>query len=219
MKKFILSLSSVLILSGCPIFSIAQSSLERSAVDAGAALIGGLFKKKKSKPREETQEMSYVSSSGSDAYAGTQQSDRGAIKIVTGHPDLKVKVRRCAASGKILIIDLTFTNVGTSDVDEFLVYATRFSNNNTQTEAIDDEGNVYKDNMLVSSSGDPEYTDMSKRFSLIPDVPMKVSFRITGVSESAETIARLKIGIYCRALGFSEWNHYITIRNIPIARD
>lgn len=217
MKKLIFTLSAAMMLSGIPQFTMAQS-LESTAVEAGAALLGGLFKSKKKKVKEDTQELAYANNSNTYASAETQQSERGAIKIVTGHPDLKVKVRRCEASGKILIVDLTFTNVGTSDLDEFSVYATRFSNNNTQTEAIDDEGNVYKD-MTVSSSGDPEYTDWSKKFSLIPDVPMKVSFRITGVSEAAEAIARFKVGIHCPALGFSGWQHYITIRNIPINRD
>lgn len=219
MKKLIFTLSAAMMLSGLPLFTMAQS-IESSAVEAGAALLGGLFKSKKKKVKEDTQDLAYANdySSSPSASASTQQSDRGAIKIVTGHPDLKVKVRRCEASGKILIVDLTFTNVGTSDLDEFSVFATRFSNNNTQTEAIDDEGNVYKD-MTVSSSGDPEFTDWSKKFSLIPDVPMKVTFRITGVSEAAEAIARFKIGIHCPALGFSKWEHYITIRNIPINRD
>ena len=49
---------------------------------------------------------------------GLQNTDAqdAPIKIVTGHPDLKVKVNRCEASGNLVIIDLTFTNI--KELDE-----------------------------------------------------------------------------------------------------
>lgn len=214
MKKVILTLSSAIVLSCCPTFAIAQSSLERSAVDAGAALIGGLFKKKKSKPREETQEMSY-SSSGSDAYAGTQQSDRGAIRIVTGHPDLKVKVRRCEASGNTLFIDLTLTNVGTSDVKA--VVQGGVGRSDDHTEVVDDQGNIYKATKIKVANSN-EYIYYQQEFSLITDVPVKLSVRVDGVPESSEAVARLLLNLWSMPLGL-EYGHTIQVRNIPISRE
>ena len=38
------------------------------------------------------------------------------LKIVTNHPDFKIKVKRCAASGKTVVLDLILNNEGTNDV-------------------------------------------------------------------------------------------------------
>ena len=64
------------------------------------------------------------------------------IKIVTGHPDLKVKVKRCAASGKTIILDLVFSNEGARDVESFALLGSPAWN---RGEAYDDEGNIYNE--------------------------------------------------------------------------
>ena len=38
------------------------------------------------------------------------------LKIVTNNPDFTIKVKRCAASGKTVVLDLILNNVGTNDV-------------------------------------------------------------------------------------------------------
>ena len=43
------------------------------------------------------------------------------LKIVTNHPDFNIKVKRCAASGKTLVIDLIATNTGSEDINEFCI--------------------------------------------------------------------------------------------------
>jgi hypothetical protein len=44
------------------------------------------------------------------------------LKIVTNHPDFKINVKRCAASGKTVIIDLILTNEGATDVEKIEGY-------------------------------------------------------------------------------------------------
>ena len=44
-------------------------------------------------------------------------SAQDGIKIITNHPDFKIKVKRCAASGKTVVIDLILTNEGTNDIE------------------------------------------------------------------------------------------------------
>lgn len=145
-----------------------------------------------------------------------QQDDRNAIKIVTGHPDLKVKVKRCAASGKIVIIDLTFTNVGTSDIEAWI----RLNSYAGDSEAIDDEGTVYKsgDALTIKLPNNPQYQKgPGGKITMLPDIPVKVSVKLNGVSESAEAIARLLVGVQCEAWGLAD--HCVQIRNIPISRE
>ena len=48
-------------------------------------------------------------------------SAQDGIKIVTNHPDLNLKVKRCAASGTTVILDLVLNNVGVNDVEDVLV--------------------------------------------------------------------------------------------------
>ena len=207
-----------MMLSGIPQFTMAQS-LESTAVEAGAALLGGLFKSKKKKVKEETQDMSYSNNSNTYASAETQQSERGAIKIVTGHPDLKVKVRRCEASGRTCIIDLTVTNMGVNDVYAD-ISGTYYD---YKSSAIDDQGNIYK--VSVRLANEKQYHTDNEKIPLVSEVPMKVSIRLDNVPESSETIAKLELAVQCDELGLQAtqangWKkHNVVIRNIPISRE
>lgn len=134
------------------------------------------------------------------------------IKIVTNHPDFKVKVKRCAASGKIVVIDFVLENIGTKDVavDNILVY-------NLISEAYDDEGNIYQDKNLRIKVANRAYGNATGGFNIPTDVPMKVSLQITDVPISAERIARLSLGVRCDAWGL-KYGEPIRISNIPISR-
>lgn len=137
------------------------------------------------------------------------------LKIVTNHPDFKIKVKRCAASGKTVIIDLILTNEGTNDV-EGIDGCGGFN----RSEAYDDEGNIYKErNLKVKVANSEMYNDMgSGRFNIPVGVPMKYSVRIEGVPQSAESIARLKLFFYYAGWGLDD-NKPVRISNIPISRN
>jgi len=138
-----------------------------------------------------------------------------AIKIVTNHPDFKIKVKRCAASGKTVVLDLILTNEGVSDVEGLeVVGGGAFGG---ISEAYDDEGNIYPD-VHVKVANNREYTNLSQGLNIPTGVPMKVSVRLDGVANSAESIARLKLIIVCHAWGIG-YEKPVRISNIPISRN
>ena len=137
------------------------------------------------------------------------------LKIVTNHPDFKIKVQRCAASGKTVIIDLILTNEGATDVEDVLGWG-----GSRDTEAYDDEGNIYQYNAIkVRVANRPNYNDYnSKDFKIPVGVPMKYSICIENVPLSAESIARLSLHFDCQKWGLNG-SKLVKISNIPISRD
>ena len=137
------------------------------------------------------------------------------LKIVTNHPDFKIKIERCAANGKTVVIDMLFSNQGTDDVDGVSVI-TNFEG--YQCEAYDNEGNVYSRSISAYVKGFSDQYGNAKSFSLIPDVPMKVRITIDDFSETTEKIARLRLRV-----DSNKWKigrgKLVEIRNIPISRD
>lgn len=136
------------------------------------------------------------------------------LKIVTNHPDFKIKINRCAASGKTVIIDLILTNEGTNDVEGLYV-----GGGANGSEAYDNEGNIYNGSTLkVKVANRPSYDHSMGNFNIPTGVPMKLSISIDGVPQSAESIARLKLRIDCKAWGLNSQKP-VRISNIPITRD
>ena len=151
------------------------------------------------------------SSSLSGAGVTTDNSLGSPIKIVNVHPDLKVRVARCAASGRTLTIDLVFTNASTEDIDIFV------SGGYYDSGAYDTNGNMYtKDALEVKAASDARYNSYTKR-PLIAGVPTKVSVEIRGVPATAEAIAVLNLILRSQVLGINSKG--LQIRNIPISRD
>lgn len=143
-------------------------------------------------------------------------SAQDGIKIVTNHPDFKIKVKRCAASGKTVIIDLILNNEGTNDVENVSIHGGLY---NCKTEAYDDEGNIYgAENVKVKVANAQVFTAEEYSFNIPVGVPMRASVCIEGVPQSAESIARLKVEFRCAAWGL-DWNKPVKISNIPILRD
>lgn len=147
------------------------------------------------------------------------------LRILSNHPDLSVKVKRCVSSGKNLIIDLTATNLGYDDVNGFKIAP-------AITTAYDDEGNVYKgkDGVLgVKVANQTNYTfqrnafaDQTPSTKLIPNVPVKITITIPNCSTAASSIALFELGVVCVAWNMPfDWNsnmQRVAIRNIPIER-
>ena len=147
------------------------------------------------------------------------------LKIVTNHPDFNIKVKRCAASGKTVIIDLIFTNEGANDVSGVSVNGGN-GRNYTQwgpSEAYDDEGNIYR-NISVRVANYQNYTfDETPTIKIPVGVPMKCSVKIEGVDVSAQAIARMELFVNCKEwaighLGSDATAKPVKFSNIPITR-
>ena len=135
------------------------------------------------------------------------------LKIVTNHPDFSIKVKRCAASGKTVVLDLILNNEGTNDVKVANVYVY------CDSEVYDDEGNIYQGNDLkVKVANRPNYDGYSGDFMIPTGVPMRLSIQINNVSTSAERIARLSLYIDCSVWGLNT-DKLVKFSNIPITRD
>ena len=132
---------------------------------------------------------------------------------MTNHPDFKIKVKRCAASGKTVVLDLILNNEGTNDVKIDMVVVDAWS------EAYDNEGNIYQGNDLkVKVANKPDYNGRYYDFMIPTGVPMRLSIQINNVSTSAESIARFSLCIDCSAWGLNS-QKLVKFSNIPITRD
>ena len=138
------------------------------------------------------------------------ESTGGAFKISTGYPDLKVKVKRCVASERTLVIDLTFENVGPDDVYEFKLYG--FMQGAT---AIDDDANDYSRNVYVALSNGEFNHWYSNTSNLFSEAPIKGRIKLEGLSPRATMIRVLQIPYQANGWGTKT----ITIKNLPISRD
>jgi hypothetical protein len=137
------------------------------------------------------------------------------LKIVTNHPDFKIKVKRCAASGKTVIIDLILTNEGATDVEDIIGWGGYYS-----TEAYDNDGNIYqREAVKVRVANRENYSSSDTgRFKIPVDVPMRYSICIENVPISTESIARLSLRFDCEKWGLNS-DKLVKISNIPISRD
>ena len=138
------------------------------------------------------------------------------LKIVTNHPDFKINVKRCAASGKTVIIDLILTNEGATDVEEIEGAGGCYDG----TEAYDNDGNIYQgDAIKVRVANRQNYTCSGcGRFKIPVDVPMRFSICIENVPVSTESFARLTLRFECKKWGLNG-EKLVKISNIPISRD
>lgn len=133
------------------------------------------------------------------------------MRIVTNNPNLKVRITRCVASGKTVLLDLVFTNVSGNDAEGIFVVESSRSNGR---KVYDDQGNSYSS---VFKSANNDFRDRSW-MTLLADVPVKATLRIENVSTNAEMLARVTIPLEHNGLGL-ELDTPVTLRNIPISRD
>lgn len=137
------------------------------------------------------------------------------MKIVTNHPDFKIKVKRCAASGKTVIIDLILINEGASDIERIEGYG-----GDNGSEAYDNDGNIYQNGVIKVCVANREHYSVngSGDFKIPVGVPMRYSICIENVPASTESIARLSLLFYCAKWGLDR-DKLVKISNIPISRD
>ncbi len=133
------------------------------------------------------------------------------IKIITGHPDIKLRVTRCIASDKTVIVDMILTNVSEYDIDNFRINGSAYG-----TKVYDNLGNIYKDNIGVRI-GNQQYNRWYNIGKLISEVPTQISIMIENVTMQAEYLALIEPRV--SADGYTFANNTFKIRNIPITRD
>lgn len=134
------------------------------------------------------------------------------MRIVTNNPNFKVKITRCAASGKTVLLELMITNVSGNDAEN--VTCRRGA-----IEAYDEQGNVYGDRNVTIKFANQQFTDWhSWNYTLLADVPVKLTLKIEGVATQAEMLSRVTIPFRHDGLGL-KFDTPVTLRNIPISRD
>ena len=142
------------------------------------------------------------------------------LKIVTNHPDFKIKIKRCAASGKTVVLDLILLNEGVNDVEGVMAFGGQGRWTWSCAEAYDDEGNIYQnENIKIKVANRPKairFTCLSLSFPT--GVPIKLSLQFNNFSTSAESIARLKLVFLCNPWGLNG-DKPVKISNIPITRN
>lgn len=174
--------------------------------EVGSAVLSGLATSLK---RENNQEEN--DSQDDDMPTSSRPTPVEGTKIVTHHPDLKIKLRRCEVNGKTCIIDFIITNYG---ADTGITLSGR-NGYIGESEAFDDEGNIYTPAVQLANSGIRE-DDVS--CTLLNDVPIKARLQIEGVSSSATMFKRIHLVASCRTLGLNS-NKPIMFYNIPISRE
>ena len=141
------------------------------------------------------------------------------IKIVTGHPDFKIQIKRCAASGNTVIIDMIFKNEGTTDSGNMKIYVDSFGFPYDQWNltAYDDEGNLYKKGARVKFANNQYRAMIDGGMELVSGVPMKVSIKIPNVEETATSFPKITFLVKNDFWGIGE--KPVEIRNLPITRE
>ena len=134
------------------------------------------------------------------------------FRIVTNHPDFKIKVVRCEVSGKTCVIDLILENASSRDV------RLNMSGNyyKVVSVAYDDEANEYVNFRVgIGSSG---LDDAGVNTTLLSEVPVKARIQIEGVVPSATMFRRMDVTFYCEEWGLNE-NKKVKFYNLPITHD
>lgn len=130
------------------------------------------------------------------------------FKIVSPHPDLDIKFKRCAASASTVVIDLVMTWYG----DDAQIRLGGKGSNKNITMAYDDQGKQYDCYSLGVSIAGGNFEYSMGATELFPmEVPMKVRIQIENVSESVQVFKRILIKA-------GHQNDPITLYNVPITR-
>ncbi len=212
MKKILIPFMSLFLLSSTPYFVYAQSDVEKAAA-LGLGLLSTLFSSKKTKSSNASSNSSTETSYNNTPTTSSSFTQEDGIKIITGHPDLKFQIKRCAASGKTVIIDMIITNKSGNDI-ETMIHETNCGGSNIY----DSDGNSYESYRSSEVKVGNKPFSYGTRYTFITDVPVKVQLKIPNVSTTAESLARVDFRFWCDALGLG-CDHKVVIRNIPISRE
>lgn len=147
--------------------------------------------------------------------ASVSETQQLPMKIITNCPNIRIKVTKCVASGKTVMLTFKMTNVSGNDAENVYVIKYRDAGN-----VYDDQGNIYDDLSLKYANNDfrTYYFPSGFNFTLLADVPVTFTLKIEGVSTSAEYLARVDLQCNHSGLGLKTETP-ITLRNIPINRE
>lgn len=137
------------------------------------------------------------------------QSFSQGLKIVTGHPDFKVRVTRCEAAGNTVIMNFLLENVGNKE-ERVVVYGGALNS----SFAIDDEGNIYNERAFQVQMNEP-MSSVTTGGTLYPDTPVKLIARIEGVPESAAMFRKIILEVKCDDWGLGD-KKKVQISDVPI---
>ena len=200
-----------------PVPGLAQKAWQKVLGGAvvGAAVVGSLAKKKKNKSADETNAETTETASEADEVSASSRPERvTGLKIVTNHPDLEIKLKRCQVNGKTCVIDFIMTNYG-NDTEISLHGTGGLGSGGTyKSTAFDDEGNEYGFAVQATNSG----LGLHVKVDILTDVSIKCRIQIEGVASSATVFKRIMLATSCRTLGLNE-NKPIMFYNVPITRE
>lgn len=223
-KGAIILLATILV---CPIPGSAQNQnvetddLGNSVKELGNSVkeFIGLFKHKKNNAEKSnaTDAALVSNSAGTMSDAGESSSVGDAFRIITNHPDFKIKVLRCEASGSTCVIDMIFENIGSQDVN-ITIYGGYW--NNSTSVAYDDEANKYSDQNFLVAIANHGLTYYYQKIDLPADIPLKARVQIEGVKASARMFRRIDLNIRCDSWGIDGYKgKTVKFFNVPISRE
>ncbi|MBO7051549.1 MAG: hypothetical protein J6W24_02680 [Prevotella sp.] len=187
----------------------------------------GVDNKASSTSRSSTSSNGNTARMPSNNYTDYSLGTSHPILIDSKHRDFNIKVKRCVASGDVLIIDLIMTNKSANDIIPFNVYGG--AGGNQSTTIYDSEGNKYgghyasNSNVKIKSGIKSTYSsdDIGQR-TLVSNIPTTVSLRVEGFSSSAESVKLIQLSVLADVWNLN-WNtkreNCVSIRNIPITRN
>lgn len=236
--KFVIWLLAILIAMPSPVLaqddSKKNNKIDKKTAIVGGAVLGGVIlgsllkKKKKDKVEEsatEMQEATIVAEETQfiDSNAPVEESEvvelsetssddaeERPMRIITNHPDFKIKIKRCEASGKTCVIDLVIENIGYEDV----TIETR--SGSLCFIGYDDEMTEYTN--IKVSIGNSNWLSYWENRQLMANIPIKARLQIEGVPAAATMFRRIDWRINCRAWNLGE-NKKVKFLNIPITRE
>lgn len=237
--KFVIWLLAILIAMPSPVLA-QDDSKKNNKIDKKTAIIGGavlggvilgslLKKNKKNKAEESTtevqeativaEETQFIDSNASVnevevvefSETSANDSEERPMRIITNHPDFKIKIKRCEAAGKTCVIDLVIENIGYEDV------IIRTGSQERHFIGYDDEMTEYT-NIRVSMGNSNWLGYWSEERKLMANIPIKARIQIEGVPAAATMFRRIDWTIESGA-----WNlgreKKVKFLNIPITRE
>lgn len=195
-----------------PVAGMAQSWLKNLGVAAGV-VAGSAILNAATKDKNDTNAEENANEGESGEISTSSRPERiTGTKVVTNHPDLEIKIKRCQVSGNTCVIDFLMTNYG-NDLNDMIIYGSWGSSNST---AFDDEANEYRFSVQVTNSGLDAYHVYN--ISLLTDVPIKCRIQIEKVASAATVFKRIHLATHAPSLGLNE-KKPIIFYNVPISRE
>ncbi len=141
----------------------------------------------------------------------TAFSANAQVKIESPHPDLDVKITRCAYASGAVVIDMVVTNFGSDEEIRF-----HGTSSPSAAAAYDDDGNVYKygGNTHISLGLISEGLGFSPTIILPQDIPLKFRVQLEHIQTNATKFILLKIPVESDGAMDLSFERPIVIRNL-----